>query len=147
MRTLKVRCTKNALLTVQRSSRWNKRMVYILVANKSYQYDSGRRSHIVYIGTTGKGACRPATSAVDKANEAFKDLRGMKEIRVHIASCRGRKAMRTWEHLESALLATFRDLHWGLPKYNKRKGSVKHAEDIRHFRLKALQKVILQFGD
>ncbi len=51
-------------------------MVYILIANKSYKYDSGVRSHIIYIGTTGKGAHRPATSAVDKASEAFKDLRG-----------------------------------------------------------------------
>jgi hypothetical protein len=80
---------------------------------------------------------------VDKASEAFSELRGVKEIRVHIASCRGRKAMRTWEHLESALLATFTDLHWGLPRYNKRKGSVNHKEDIRYFRLKALQKIIL----
>ncbi len=122
-------------------------MVYILIANKSYKYDSGVRSHIIYIGTTGKGAHRPATSAVDKASEAFKDLRGVKEIRVHIASCQGRKAMRTWEHLESALLATFRHLHWELPKYNKRKGSFKRVGDIRHFRLKALEKLIRQFAD
>jgi hypothetical protein len=147
MRSLKVRCTRNSLLTVQRSTRWKKRMVYILVANKSYKYNSGRRSHIIYIGTTGKGAHRPATSAVDKASEAFSELRGVKEIRVHIASCRGRKAMKTWEHLESALLATFRELHWELPKYNKRKGSVDHTEDIRLFRLKALQKLLLQFSD
>ncbi len=122
-------------------------MVYILVANKSYKYDSGRGSRIIYIGTTGKGAHRPATSAVDKASEAFSELRGVKEIRVHIASCRGRKAMKTWEHLESALLATFRELHWELPKYNKRKGSVDRTEDIRLFRLKALQKLIRQFSE
>ena len=122
-------------------------MVYILVANKSYKYDSGVRSHIIYIGTTGKGAHRPATSAVDKASEAFKDLRGVKEIKVHIASCRGRRAMMTWEHLESALLATFRHVHWELPKYNKRKGSFKRVGDIRHFRTKALEKLLLQFAD
>jgi hypothetical protein len=147
MRSLKVRCTKNSLLTVQRSTRWKKRMVYILVANKSYKYKSGRRSHVIYIGTTGKGAHRPATSAVDKASEAFDELWGVKEIRVHVATCRGRRAMRTWEHLESAMLATFRDLHYELPIYNKKKGSVDHSEDIRLFRLKALQKLILQFSD
>src|SRR5882724_1715045 len=113
MRSLNVRCTKNSLLTVQRSSRWKKRMVYILVANKSYKYDSGERSHIIYIGTTGKGAHRPATSAVDKASEAFKDLRGVKEIKVHIATCRGRRAMRTWEHLESALQTRLSDTFIG----------------------------------
>jgi hypothetical protein len=120
-------------------------MVYILVANKSYKYKSGKRSHVIYIGTTGKGARRPAASAIDKASEAFAELHGVKEIGVHIASCRGRKAMKTWEHLESALLATFRDMHYELPKYNKRKGSGIYKED-RLFRRKALENVIHQFS-
>jgi len=34
-------------------------MVYILAANVSFKYDSGARSHIIYIGTTGKGGRRP----------------------------------------------------------------------------------------
>jgi hypothetical protein len=122
-------------------------MVYILVANKSFKHLSGKRSHIVYIGTTGKGGNRPATSAIEKASEAFSELHGVKEIKVHIASCRGRKAMKTWQHLESALLATFKDLHYELPIYNKKTGSVDHMEDIHLFRLKALQKVIRQFAD
>jgi len=121
-------------------------MVYILLANKSYKYKSGRRSHIIYIGTTGKGAHGPAASAVDKASEAFSELHGVKEIKVHIASCQGRKAMKTWQHLESAL-ATFRSMHWELPKYNKRIGSVGDIDDIRIFRLKALQNLIRQFAE
>jgi hypothetical protein len=120
-------------------------MVYLLVANKPFKYDSGRRSHIIYIGTTGKGANRPATSAVGKASEAFRELRGVREIKVHIATCRGRKRMKTWEHLESALLATFRELHWELPRYNKRKGSIANTDDISLFSLKALKKIISQF--
>ncbi|PYU89575.1 MAG: hypothetical protein DMG25_18665 [Acidobacteria bacterium] len=95
-------------------------MVYILVANKSYAYNSGERSHIIYIGTTGKGARRPATSAVDKASEAFGELHGVRETNVHIATCRGVQAMKTWERLESALLATFRELHFELPMYNNK---------------------------
>jgi len=71
-------------------------MVYILAANVSFKYDSGARSHIVYIGTTGKGGRRPATSAIDKASDAFYELRGVKEIRVYIATCKARKAVRTW---------------------------------------------------
>jgi hypothetical protein len=146
MGVLRIRCSKKPLLTVHRSTRWKRRMVYILAANKSYTYNSGRRSRIIYIGTTGKGARRPATSAVDKASEAFSGLRGVREIGVYVATCRGRQAMKTWEHFESALLATFRELHFELPKYNKRKGSVNHPEDIHLFRDKALQKVILQFA-
>ncbi len=64
-----------------------------------FKYKSGERSHIVYIGTTGKGGRRPATSASEKASEAFYELRGVKEIRVHIATCKGRKRVKTWEHL------------------------------------------------
>jgi hypothetical protein len=142
MRALSVKCTKNSLLTVLRSSRWKRRMVYILVANKSYKYKSSKRSHVIYIGTTGKGIHRPATSAVDKASEAFSELHGVKEIKVHIASCRGRKAMRTWKYLESALLVVFRDTYYELPKYNKQRGN---EEDIRLFRRRALQKIIDQF--
>jgi hypothetical protein len=91
---------------------------------------------------TEKGSRRPAASAVDKASEAFSDLHGVKEIEVHIVTCRGRKRMRTWEYLESALLATFRDLHWALPKYNKKKGAKRKK---RLFRDEALRKLILQF--
>jgi hypothetical protein len=121
-------------------------MVYILVANKSYKYKN-RRSPIIYIGTTGKGAQRPATSAVAKASQAFSELRGVKQIEVHIVTCRGRKRVRTWEHLESALLITFRDLYYELPKYNKKKGSVRYQEDVTLFRQEALKRLILQFAE
>ena len=57
-------------------------MVYILAANVSFKYKSGERSHIVYIGTTGKGGRRPATSASEKASEAFYELRGVKVYRL-----------------------------------------------------------------
>ncbi len=53
--------------------------------------------------------------------------------------------MRTWLHLESALLYTFRNLYFELPKYNKKKGSAKHLEDGT-FRRSALEKVIRQFA-
>jgi hypothetical protein len=146
MRALSIAVTKDSLLTIRRSKRWKKRIVYILVANKSFKYDSGERSYIVYIGTTGKGGRRPATSAIDKASEAFSELRGVKEIKVHIATSKGRKAVRTWEHLESALLATFRALYWELPKYNRKKGSITNIEDISLFRNKALRKILRQFA-
>ena len=123
-------------------------MVYILVANKPYKYKSGRRSGVIYIGTTGKGAQRPATSAVDKASQAFKELRGVRQIEVHIVTCRGRKGIqRPWEHLESALLVTFKGLYFELPRYNKKKGSVRYPEDVTLFRREALRKLILQFAN
>lgn len=146
MRRLRIKCPNKPLLIVRRSGQWDKRMVYILSADKPQKYPSGRRSRIIYIGTTGKSSRRPATSAVDKASDAFNELWGVKRIEVHIATCKGRRRMKTWEHLESALLATFRDLHFDLPLYNQKKGSVKFSEDVRLFRATALKALILQFG-
>jgi hypothetical protein len=43
--------------------------------------------------------------------------------------------------------ATFTGLHFRLPIYNKRKGSVDFMEDIRFFREKALKKLLLRFEE
>lgn len=142
MRKLKVKLYKTALLRVTRSSQWEKRMVYILAANRFHKYRSGLRSRIIYIGTTGKGAGRPAASAVSKASQAFEKLHGVKTIDVHLATCRGRKALKTWQRLESALIYTFRALHFELPIYNKKRP--KYIEG-KTFSTKTLRKVLLQF--
>jgi hypothetical protein len=140
MRRLKIKCSKTSLLTVTRSPQWNDKMVYILAANKYFRYQNGR-SRIIYIGTTKKGAGRPAASAVRKASQAFGKLHGVKTIEVHIATCRPRRAMQTWKYLESALLDTFWNRYFGLPKYNKNRPKPKD----RLFRYKALAKIISQF--
>ncbi len=140
-RKLKVRTPKQALLTLIRSRQWTDKMVYILVANKSYKYKNGR-SRILYIGTTKKGADRPAASAVNKASEAFYNLHGVKTIDVHIVTCAPRKAMQTWKQLESALLEVFRNKYFQLPKYNK----VRPTPRQGLFSPKALEKIISKFG-
>jgi hypothetical protein len=125
-RMLKVRPPKQALLTLTRSHQWTDKMVYILAANKSHKYRNGR-SRILYIGTTKKGADRPAASAVNKASEAFYKLRGVKTIDVHIVTCAPRRAMQTWKRLESALLNVFRNRYFQLPKYNKVRPTVREG--------------------
>jgi hypothetical protein len=119
-------------------------MVYILAAKKPLKYTNGR-SRIIYIGTTGKGTRRPATSAVDKASEAFGELRGVKEIDAYIVTSGGRKAVRTWEHLESSLLAIFLGRYLELPEYNKKRGSIRYAEDVTLFKRKTLEQILLRF--
>jgi len=140
MRALQIKCSKKPLLSVVRSRHWTRKMVYVLLANKAYKYKNGR-SRIIYIGTTARGAGRPATSAVDKASEAFADLHGVKTIDVHIVTCGKRKATRSWEELESALLHTFRNLYFELPKYNKQKGGAS-----KFFKRNALEKSIQKFA-
>lgn len=122
-------------------------MVYVLAADRSFKHSNGRRTRIIYIGTTGKGARRPATSAVDKASEAFANLRGVRQIEVHIVTCQRRRAVQTWKHLESALLAAFRDRYYQLPRYNRKRGSMGYAEDVSLFRRKALENLLKRFGD
>ena len=140
MRKLKVKSPKQALLTITRSRQWTDKMVYILAANKPHKYGNGR-SQILYIGTTKKGAGRPAASAVNKASAAFYNLRGVKTINVHLVTCSPRKAMQTWRRLESALLDAFRSRYFQLPRYNKVRPTTKEGL----FSTKALAKIIDRF--
>jgi hypothetical protein len=116
-------------------------MVYILASNKDFKYRNGR-SRIIYIGTTKKGAGRPAASAVNMASQAFGKLRGVKTIDVHIATCRPRRNLQTWKHLESALLDTFWNRYHQLPKYNKMRPKPRKGL----FNYNPLSKLIDQFG-
>jgi hypothetical protein len=143
---LRIKCSKKPLLTVQRSNQWRPRLVYILVANKTFKYSNGRKSKIIYIGTTGKGAGRPAISAVNKASKAF-ELRGVKTVEVHLVTCTARKSVKTWLHLESSLLASFAGRYFKLPPFNRKKGSIRYAEDVILFRRNALESTLLQFGN
>jgi hypothetical protein len=115
-------------------------MVYILAANKYIPYKNGR-SQILYIGTTKKGAGRPAASAVGKASEVFYKLHGVKTIDVHIATCAKRNKVQTWKELESALLDAFRKRYFELPHYNKVRPKAKDGL----FPANALVKLINQF--
>ena len=150
MRKLKIRQpSKTPLLTLTRSPRWSNRMVYILTANKYQRYrgpDSKTvgRSRIIYIGTTKRGAGRPAASAVNKASEVFykkKHLHGVRTIDVHIVTCATQNVHNTWKKLEAALLDAFRHRYFQLPKYNK----VRPRPVEGLFSSNALQKLIARF--
>ncbi len=140
-KTLRVRVSEESTLTIDRSRMWKNRLVYILVANKSFKYDGGR-SHILYIGTTGKGAGRPIASAVRKAMLIFGDVRGVKQIGVYLLNSRSRRSVKTWEKLESALLAVFRQTYLQLPRENRKRGEYSREEDIRYFRRLDLLKIL-----
>lgn len=139
---LKVRASKESVLTVDRSRMWGKRFVYILVANKKFKYPSGRRSHVIYIGTTSRGARRPAVSAVQKAMSFFGEMHGVKQIGVYLVSSDTRRNVKTWNKLESALLAVFRQRYFKLPLENKRRGEYVNEEDVRYFKREDLIKIL-----
>jgi hypothetical protein len=139
MRKLKMKCSKKPSLTLLRSRQWDKKkMAYILVADKPYKTTSGLRSRVIYIGTTAKGAGRPAASAVNKASQVFYKARGVRMIDVYIVTCRGRQATPTWKLLEAALIHTFWNIYHQIPKYNKKKPA--HVDGV--FGQRALEKII-----
>lgn len=113
-------------------------MAYILVADKSYKTTSGLRSRVIYIGTTAKGAGRPAASAVNKASQVFYKARGVRTIEVYLVTCRARQATKTWRLLEASLIHTFWNIYHQIPKYNKVKPA--HVDGV--FGQKGLEKVI-----
>jgi len=113
-----------------------------LVTNRPFKYPNGR-SHVIYIGTTGNGASRPAASAVSKATEMFGEMHGVKQIDVHVVTCGGRNAVRTWQILESALLTAFRDIYFELPLKNKKRE--RKVDVDRYFNEKNLKSFIRRF--
>lgn len=139
MSTLKMKRSKRPSLTLLRSRQWDKKkMAYILVADKSYRTTSGLRSRVIYIGTTAKGAGRPAASAVDKASQVFYKARGVRTIDVYLVTCQGKQATATWRLLEAALIHTFWNIHHQIPTYNKKKPA--HVDGT--FGQRALEKII-----
>lgn len=140
MGKLRIRSSKKSLLTLVRNRQWSHTMVYILAANKPLKYTKGW-SRILYIGTTKKGAGRPAASAVNKASEVFYKLHGVRTIDVFIARCTPRRRLETWKKLEASLLDAFQSKYLGLPKCNAVRP--KPVEGL--FGSKPLQKLIARF--
>ncbi|HET9285780.1 MAG TPA: hypothetical protein VFR24_27835 [Candidatus Angelobacter sp.] len=144
-KNLRVRLSKESVLTIDRSRMWKKRLAYILVANKAFKYPYGNKTHILYIGTTRKGAQRPAASAVEKAMSLFGEVRGVKQIGIYLLNSESRRNVKTWQKLESALLAVFRQRYSSLPQENKRRGEYGNADDIQYFRRDNLEKILRIF--
>jgi hypothetical protein len=81
-------------------------------------------------------------SAVAKAMATFGDVRGVKQIGVYLLNIGSRRNVRTWQKLESALLAVFCQRYYELPKENKKRGEYVNEEDIRYFRRENLLNVL-----
>ena len=110
--------SRGEVLTIWRPALARQKLVYILVADKSQKYRYGR-SRIVYIGTTEKGASRIASSAAFRGEQAFINLRGVKEIQAHVIGCRPRQGVEIWKKLEIAAILAFRQEYGDIPKLNK----------------------------
>jgi hypothetical protein len=105
-RRLTITPSKKPVMTIYRRAIKRRRLVYIICTPRPHRYPSGR-SRIIYIGTTGKGVHRVASSMSHKAIE-FLVNRGVKSLDVHVVTCLPRPGIRAWLCLERDLLITFK---------------------------------------
>lgn len=110
--------------SVTRECLRNKRLVYVILADKTLKYAKAR-SRIAYIGTTRKGVSRVLGSLAYRAKTILK-WRGVRECHVRLVTCAELPKVEIWKKLERALLVTFRKRFGQVPKCNtqgKRMGS------------------------
>lgn len=127
-------------LEATRVSIGNKKLVYILVADRRQKYELGR-SRIVYIGTTRKGVSRVARSVAFRANDVLA-LRGVRSFHARIVTCPPRPNVATWLKLERALLVCFKERFGEIPTCNSHGKRMRERDVFRYFKKRAAAKVI-----
>ncbi len=116
-RRLRVSTSKLSVLTVTREAISNPKTSYVLTANKSLRYPE-EKSTIVYLGTTERGLKRITETIAARADKIFAEY-GINEVEVHVIKCQGQRRVRSWEHLEHALLLCFKRYYGDVPIANK----------------------------
>ncbi len=107
---------KKAAFTVSRVSIGDDRLVYVMVADRKFEYPKGR-SRIVYIGTTQNGVFRVSSSIAERSEDILLE-RGVESFEVRVVTCHPRQGVKMWFKLEHALLVAFRERHGESPLCN-----------------------------
>ncbi len=142
---LTIKASGSPALTINRNAIQGSRLVYLAVANKPIRYRFGRRSRIVYIGTTKAGASRIAASAAAKASQMLA-LHGVRELEFQVVTCKARRNVKTWTKLERALLLTFRSEFGEIPRCNKQGARIKWTDELKYFTEGRLKAIIDRFS-
>src|SRR5215510_11573437 len=95
---MNVRLTRDPVVVVERQSINERKLVYVIVANRPISYADGR-SRIAYIGTTQHGLNRIASSIAARAPDVLR-IRGVRRFEVHVLTVTGRGHVKTWVKLE-----------------------------------------------
>lgn len=132
-------------LEVTRIAVGNQKLVYVLIADKTFSYPHGRKSAIAYIGTTKKGVARVAGSAAERAQEIL-SLHGVKKVIARIVTCGTRQKVKTWLKLERALLLEFRSAYGSVPKCNSHGKNMVETDEFSYFSRDAMRKLIQRLG-
>ena len=125
---------------VTRVSIANKKLVYVLVADKKMKYE-GERSRVVYIGTTKKGASRVARSVAARA-ESILSLHGVREFHARIVTCKPRQGVKMWRVLERAMLLMFKEMYGEVPRCNGQGQKMKERDEFKYFTRGRIRRIL-----
>jgi hypothetical protein len=132
-------------LVVTRIAIGDQKLVYVLIADKTFSYPYGPKSAIAYIGTTKKGVARIAGSAAERAQEIL-SLHGVKKVTSRILTCGPRQKVKTWLKLERAMLLMFRAEYGSVPKCNSHGKNMKETDEFTYFSREAVRKMVQKLG-
>lgn len=141
----KISLKPNVALTARRVLVHGKKLVYVLVAERSIRYRWGR-SRILYIGTTRMGGTRVAQSVASRADYIL-EQHGIRIFHARVITCSARRRVRTWEKLERALLLTFREVFGELPMCNSRGSRMQSRDEFEYFSRERLKAVVRELSD
>jgi len=138
----------------KRLNQSKKKVVYFIRGDKPVKYRRGKRSRILYIGSTERNAKRPFESLRDRAEKLFEE-RGIRSLDVVYIEARGRKRLEKLEEmLEDACLYQFRN-YYGLVPTGNIAGSerlpldndVRRARAKRYFNFDRIEEVLRQLSE
>jgi hypothetical protein len=141
---LKIKVDRKPAVVITRSALKAHKLVYVVTANRDRKYPWGR-SKIVYIGTTQAGARRVAHSAASKARIMLRK-RGVRQLELHIVTCKRRPNVESWKKLERALLISFKKRFGKVPCCNKTGHRMDWRDEREYFRPDKLEQVIEQLS-
>ncbi|WP_454828836.1 hypothetical protein [Pseudoxanthomonas wuyuanensis] len=118
----------------------NEKLVYVLIANKKFEYADGR-SKIVYIGTTEKGGARIAQSVAARSR-AILELRGVTEFEARTITCKPRQRVKMWYKLERALLLSFKEKFGEVPRCNIQGKNILEVDEFNYFSKPRLKRIL-----
>ena len=139
-RSRKRKLKSQLAIRFERANYGKDKIVYILTVNKPHHYTRGR-SHIVYIGTSEKGASRVATSSVNKGKPYLED-HGIKTLSAHVIPAPLKPKVKMWEELESALLLAFLREYGDKPDANKQLPRGKSERIFKYFKEKDILRIL-----
>ncbi len=139
------------VLSVAVSATRVERLVYILVANRPLRY--GRDfSRIVYVGTTGRGVRRIASSASSRIARAVEEVRGLRRLDAYVVWARSRRGPQTkrgmnfWQVLERAILLRFKEKFGRVPILNGTGHNMRERHEFHVFRRSMVDRIINRFS-